>query len=74
MKDKGIENILSNSGRLILRNYFFGERFFVENDEGHEQPLMKSQFYKFKETCANKDESQQRWFSTDTSTWYYWRN
>lgn len=74
MKAKDIESILSNSGRLILRSYPFGERFFVENDDGHEQPLIKSQFYKFKETCANKDESQTKWLRGETTTWYYWRN
>ena len=74
MKAKDIENILSNSGRLILRDYPFGERYFVENDDGYEQPLIKSQFYKFKETCENKDESKVAWFNGETTTLYYWRN
>ena len=72
MKAKEIEDILKTGGRLILRNYPFGERYFIEND-GNEQPINKSQFNKFKESCNKKDESQQRWFRTDTSTWYYWR-
>lgn len=74
MKVKDIEYILSNSGRLILRGYPFGALYFVENDEGCEQPLIKSQFYKFKETCTNKDESQTTWLRGETTTWYYWRN
>ena len=74
MKAKDIESILSNSGRLILRSYPFGERFFVENGDGYEQPLIKSQFYKFKETCTNKDEYQTTWLRGETTTWYYWRN
>ena len=73
MKAKYIEEILVNGGRLVLKDGMLGERYFIENDDSHEQPINKSQFNKFKESCNKKDESQQRWFRTDTSTWYYWR-
>ena len=73
MKAKEIEGILTHNGRLILRDYPFGERFFVENDVGDVFGLNKAQFYKFKETCANKDESQTKWLRGETTTWYYWR-
>lgn len=73
MKAKEIEGILTHSGRLIFRDYPFGERFFLENDDGVEFVLNKAQFYKFKETCDNKDESQTKWLRGETTTWYYWR-
>ena len=73
MKAKDIENILSNSGRLILKDYPFGASYFVENDDGFEFSLSKKQFEKFKETCENKDESKVAWFNGETTTWYYWR-
>lgn len=73
MKAKDIENILSASGRLVLKNGMLGEIYYIENDDGQILPILKNQFYKFKETCLNKDESEQRWFREQTSTWYYWR-
>lgn len=73
MKAKEIEDILNNNGRLLLRNYPFGVRFFVENDDGCELQINLSQFNKFRETCTNKDETQMRWLRVETTTWYYWR-
>ena len=74
MKAKDIESILSNSGRLVLRNYPFGIKYFVESVDRLEFPLSKKQFERFKESCENKDESKVAWFKGETTTWYYWRN
>ena len=73
MKAKEIEDVLSADGRLVLRDYPFGKRYFVKNGDGVLFSINERQFTKFKIDCNRKDESEMKFLRGETITWYYWR-
>lgn len=74
MKAKEIESKLSNGEKLVIQNNpYFDDKYYI-GEEINENRLNKRQFYKYKEMCTNKDETDDNCMGVKgkLTRHYYW--